>query len=68
VVDVVEDAGEVQQLVALLHELVDSRAVLLGLGVVVAGAVDEFVDDVVQPEEVGVGFVACEVVPRARDN
>lgn len=37
---------------------------LLGLRVAVASAVDELVDDVVKPQQVGERFVALEVVPK----
>lgn len=64
--DVVGCAREVQDVVALLHHLIDSGAMLLRLGVAITGAVDELVDDVVKPEEVGVGLVAGEVVTGKR--
>lgn len=51
-VDVVRGACEVQQVVALLHHLIDGRAVFLRLRVTIAGAVDQLVDDVVQPEQI----------------
>lgn len=40
VVDVVECACEVQQVIALLHQLIDGRAMLLRLRVSIAGSVD----------------------------
>lgn len=62
VADVVGCACKVENVVALLHHLVDSGTMLLRLGVAITCTVDEFVDDVVKPQKVGVRFVAGKIV------
>ena len=47
---VVAGACEVEELLALLHHLIDSVAVFLRLREAIAGSVDQLINDVVKPQ------------------
>lgn len=68
VADVVGCASKVQQIVTFQHHLIDSGAVLLRFGVAVTCPVDKLVHNVMKPQEVCVGVVACEVVSESEKN